>query len=98
MYESISKENNHLDVIQSKHYLDEGCLCIGCKTKRSELAKKLLEGDTSNIARIIHEEVKTDILVNRVNVVNNINNKIRFIRSNRVNRNARGGLWKIVPR
>ena len=51
MYEELTIENSHMDYIQLDHYMDEGCLCEACATKRSSVANQLLSGKvvTDNI-------------------------------------------------
>lgn len=82
IYEYISIDNNHLDIIQRRHYLDEGCRCKGCRIKRFNTRQKILNGETK-FDGIIHEDVKSDILVSRINIIN----KIRSIKNNNNNNN-----------
>jgi len=82
LYEYISRENNHLDIIQQRHYLDDGCRCKGCRIKRFNTRQKILNGETK-IDSIIHEDVKSDILVSRINIIN----KIRSIKNYNNNNN-----------
>jgi hypothetical protein len=44
MYEELTIENSHMDYIQLDHYMDEGCLCDACNSKRSLIANQLLNG------------------------------------------------------
>ena len=41
LYEEITIENSHLDIIQLDHYFDEGCVCKACSIKRVETTVKL---------------------------------------------------------
>ena len=85
VYEYISCENNHLDTIQIRHYLDEGCACQGCKTKRMNVKEKILNGE-KNVDSIIHEDIKIDILCQRFHNMNNqkINNILKIRRKVKV--------------
>ncbi len=44
MYEELTIENSHMDYIQLDHYMDAGCLCEACNSKRSLIANQLLNG------------------------------------------------------
>lgn len=97
IYEYISNENNHLDTIQIRHYLDEGCACQGCKIKRSTIQKKILNGEP-NIDSIIHEDVKMEIAKQRIENFNvrQINNMVNVKRMPKVGYriNLFGGITK----
>lgn len=72
LYEYISLENNnHLAIVQTKHYLDEGCLCKACQMKRLHISRKILNGE-SDITGIYHEEAKTEFIEHRIKKINNI--------------------------
>jgi hypothetical protein len=78
IYEEITMENCHIDIIQSDHYLDEGCLCKACSLKRSEVASQIIRGlKVSN--RIVHIEAKSEFLQKQVTQVNNINKVLQNI-------------------
>lgn len=73
LYETISLENCHLDTIQLKHYFDEGCLCLACRTKRIKIVGKLLEGgDIVSNEKITHEEAKHEYIGNKIHVLNKL--------------------------
>jgi len=81
IYQEISLENCHIDYIQLNHYIDEGCLCKACGIKRTEVANKLLKGET-NFERIVHQKAKNDLIQKKVNQVNKINQVIHNINAN----------------
>ena len=71
-YEYISIENNNnLAIVQTKHYLDEGCLCKACQMKRMNIMNKILQGETS-IKGIYHEEAKTEFIEQRIKRMNDM--------------------------
>jgi len=71
LYEYISGENNnYITVVQTKHYLDDGCICNACRTKRNQVAQKIINGDNVN-ERIFHEEAKTEFITQRIQKINN---------------------------
>jgi hypothetical protein len=72
LYEKITLENTHIDIIQSDHYFDEGCNCKACNLKRMDTISKILRGQEVK-DRIIHTEAKTELIQKRVNTANNIN-------------------------
>lgn len=75
LYEQITIENSHIDIIQLDHYFDEGCTCKACSIKRFETTIKILKGiDVKE--RIVHIDAKTELLQKRVVRANNINNMI----------------------
>jgi CO dehydrogenase nickel-insertion accessory protein CooC1 len=75
LYEQITIENSHIDMIQLDHYFDEGCTCKACSIKRFETTIKILKGiDVKE--RIVHIDAKTELLQKRVVIANNINNMI----------------------
>jgi hypothetical protein len=72
LYEKITIENSHIDIIQGDHYFDEGCNCKACSLKRMDTISKLLRGQEVK-ERIIHSEAKTELIQKRVRTFNNIN-------------------------
>ena len=71
LYQRITLENSHLEVIQSDHYLDEGCSCKACSLKRADTARKLLAmpsitttaAASINVPRITHTNAKHEFLL-----------------------------------
>lgn len=75
LYEEITIENSHIDMIQLDHYFDEGCTCKACNIKRFETTIKILKGVEVK-DRIVHTEAKSELLQKRFTKVNRINNII----------------------
>ena len=69
LYEYISIENTYEYGIQDKHYIDEGCICKACNIKRDQIKHKILSGQQIN-ERIIHEEVKKEIIIKHIKPFN----------------------------
>ena len=75
----LSLENQYYDMIQSNHYIDNGCFCKCCVKKRRDIYFKALNGTYSN-EKIIHEESvnehnenlskKTEDVFNIINAIN----------------------------
>lgn len=65
MYEELTIENSHMDYIQLNHYMDEGCLCEACASKRSSVANQLLNGKAIT-DHIHHSEAKKDMISKRI--------------------------------
>jgi len=75
LYEQITIENSHIDIIQLDHYFDEGCTCKACSIKRLETISKIIRGiDVKE--RIVHTEAKSELIHKRVVKANKINNYI----------------------
>jgi hypothetical protein len=72
MYEELTLENAHLDYVQVNHYMDEGCLCKACFIKRQKIASQLTQGQPLT-DRVVHEEAKNELMVQRVEKANRIN-------------------------
>jgi hypothetical protein len=65
LYEELTIENSHMDYIQLNHYMDEGCLCEACATKRSSVANQILNGKAVT-DHIHHSEAKKDMFSKRI--------------------------------
>ena len=48
LYMELSIENQHIGEIQRNHYMDVGCVCIGCSRKRRQILYKMSTGQTVN--------------------------------------------------
>jgi hypothetical protein len=68
LYEKISKENQFYHSIQQNHYLDFGCVCIACKSKRYELFLKIKNGEKTDI-RINHDEAVYENKIKKQNKI-----------------------------
>jgi len=71
-YSQICLENQSQNIIQTKHYIDIGCLCVACSLKRSTLLSKAMRGEIIS-EKIIHEEAVNEIK----NVIANKNRQIK---------------------
>lgn len=76
LYRTISNENIGYNVLQSNHYMDTGCTCRACTYKRTNIIRKLNNGQ-QNTEKIIHEVVKAEYLQNVK--IPNFNRKIQKI-------------------
>jgi hypothetical protein len=79
LYDELTMENVHLDYIQlsSNHYMDEGCICKACSSKRESIIKKIDNGEVLTIRdKVYHSEAKNELLSNRVKSLNKMNNVI----------------------
>jgi hypothetical protein len=64
LYEKISVENMNYNSIQFEHYIDNGCLCPLCSTKRAEILKKHKAGEKIT-DKIKHNELVSKALTAR---------------------------------
>jgi len=68
-YVTLYLENQHINDIQAEHYIDEGCRCAMCSSKRRELFVRIKNGENVR-ERIIHRELSetrtNNIIQNRV--------------------------------
>ena len=79
LYENITLENCHMDVIQPNHYIDEGCLCKSCFAKRRNLGALLLSGLPYNGTTVLHEKAAVEMLQKKVDKVKQINNLLQQV-------------------
>lgn len=68
LYNKITLENHHMSEIQTDHYMDCGCVCVACERKRKIVLDKIKRGEKTK-ERIIHEETKTEYIVEKVNTI-----------------------------
>ena len=66
LYQQITMENTHIDIIQLEHYFDEGCTCKACSLKRMETRSRIIRGQNVT-ERIIHIDAKNELIKKRVN-------------------------------
>ena len=79
LYNKISLENHHMSEIQTDHYMDCGCVCVACERKRRIVLEKIKRGEKTK-ERIIHEETKTEYIIEKVNTIKNkVMNKINIL-------------------
>lgn len=78
LYNEISIENLHLDVIQREHYFDEGCLCNACFIKRKSIIRKMLRDPNSvnETDKITHAGANCELMERKVTKAAKVNNFI----------------------
>jgi hypothetical protein len=64
-YTKISADNQYLNIIDTNHYLDYGCLCNACCRKRSQILYKLSKGENVE-DRIIHSNEVVEYIRDKV--------------------------------
>jgi hypothetical protein len=64
-YLNLCLENQHINDIQTDHYIDNGCFCVYCTNKRREIYFKAKNGEKI-FEKIIHSEI-----INEVNQTKN---------------------------
>jgi TusA-related sulfurtransferase len=65
LYMKISSENKYMNEIQRTHYIDNGCLCMACNTKRSNIIEKVEKGENVEVY-IDHENSKREYIEKRI--------------------------------
>lgn len=79
LYNTIALENHHMSEVQINHYMDCGCVCVACERKRRILLEKIKRGENTK-ERIIHEETKSEYIIEKVNTIKNkVINKINML-------------------
>lgn len=81
IYMEISLENCCQDLIQFEHYIDNGCICSLCKTKRDIIFSKVVKGEKITeridhnqlINELIKDNLKDKIIKKRINTINTNN-------------------------
>lgn len=81
LYTEISNINQVNNYIDNKHYIYNGCICRGCKIKKNELIKTLLNGKPA--FKIIHEEANKELVVKKIEKVITLFSNCKSISSNR---------------
>ena len=96
LYNKITLENHHISEIQTDHYMDCGCVCVACERKRKLVLEKVKRGEKSK-ERIIHEETKSEYILETVKTIKNkIMNKINILNNAQQNNNKRNRPRKII--
>jgi len=96
LYNKITLENHHMSEIQTDHYMDCGCVCIACERKRKIVLEKVKRGEQIK-ERIIHEETKSEYIIERVNTIKNkVMNKINMLNKANQNNDKRNKPRKII--
>jgi hypothetical protein len=76
-YINLCLENQYINDIRVEHYIDNGCFCKLCSSKRSAMFLKAKRGE--KIDRIVHTEVineRNQNINNKINEINEINKTI----------------------
>ena len=81
-YVNLNLENQIYNDIQSEHYIDNGCLCKGCSSKRKDIFEKAKKGIIIK-EKINHTEVINEIIDNKNKLINKIVNKINHKNKNK---------------
>ena len=76
-YMRLCLENQYIGDIQAEHYIDEGCRCSMCSSKRRELFVRIKNGENVR-ERIIHRELS------EIRISNIIQNKVKNVMVKRV--------------
>jgi len=96
LYNKITLENHHMSEIQTDHYMDCGCICVACDRKRRIVLEKVKRGEQTK-ERIIHEETKTEYIIDTVNTIKNkVMNKINILSKVKQNNEKRNRPRKII--
>jgi hypothetical protein len=74
-YVNLNLENQIYNDLQSEHYIDNGCLCKGCSSKRKIIFEKAKKGIIIK-EKINHIEVINEIIDNKNKLMNKIVDKI----------------------
>jgi len=74
-YVNLNLENQIYNDLQSEHYIDNGCLCKGCSSKRKIIFEKAKKGIIIK-EKINHTEVINQIIDNKNKLINKIVDKI----------------------
>ena len=82
-YVNLYLENQHINDIQTEHYIDNGCLCVYCTKTRKYIFDCAKNGET-HFEKIIHQEVVNKEMVQNFfkykTALNNLNNSKQNIR------------------
>jgi hypothetical protein len=70
--------NSNRNSIESSksHYLDEGCICLGCNLKRENIKNRIKRGEIK-MENIIHDTTKKEIINNRIRTINKMNKEMK---------------------
>ena len=82
-YVNLNLENQIYNDFQSEHYIDNGCLCKGCSSKRKDIFEKAKKGIIIK-EKINHTEIVNEIIDNKNKIINKIINKINNKNKNKL--------------
>ena len=75
IYVNLNLENQIYNDVQFEHYIDNGCLCKGCSSKRANIFEKAKKGIIIK-EKINHTEIVNEIIDNKNKLITKIINKI----------------------
>ena len=82
-YVNLNLENQIYNDFQSEHYIDNGCLCKACSSKRKDIFEKAKKGIIIK-EKINHTEIVNEIIDNKNKIINKIINKINNKNKNKL--------------
>ena len=65
LYTELSIDNQYMTEIQMEHYIDMGCICLGCSAKRHKLFMKLKMGHKID-EKIRHSDAKIEYIKDNI--------------------------------
>ena len=68
LYNEISVENQCMSDTHTEHYIDLGCTCLACSSKRARLLEKIKRGETID-DKIIHTKAKVEFVNNKIDAL-----------------------------
>jgi hypothetical protein len=87
LYNEISKENQFYNFIQRNHYLDFGCICNSCFSKRRDIINKIKNGVKNIDLKIIHEEVVAEKKIKKIKAITHVCNNIHKLQKKKPTKN-----------
>ena len=75
-YVNLYLENQHINDIQSEHYIDCGCICCACCKKRIEIFNKAKRGE-KKFDKIRHIQAVNELITNKAKIIISRINKNR---------------------
>lgn len=71
---SISVENSVYDRVSTEHYIDDGCKCCECESKRKKKYNSLLKGE-ENKEKIRHDILEKKSISTKLKEIKMLNKK-----------------------
>jgi hypothetical protein len=68
LYNEISVENQCMSDTHTEHYIDLGCTCLACSSKRARLLVKIKRGETID-DKIIHTKAKVEFVNKKIDAL-----------------------------
>lgn len=54
-YDKLCVENQHINDVQVNHYIDNGCICVACSSRRKRMTTRIMNGEKI-MGKIIHDD------------------------------------------